>query len=153
MKRSQRLDPLIKSARRRQSTLAEGLKNSMARCSAHEIQLAQLSSYRTQYQLGLSPGQGELNGRQLKDLWRFIAKLDEAITQGARRVAQSREQYLRDQQRFLTARMRTKVLEGLVTRYRLEEQKAEMRREHKEHDESAQRMVAQRGSTNSHWDE
>lgn len=144
MKKSQRLDPLITVARQRERKRAAGLKKSMERCSAHETQLAELNTYRTQYQTTVLPGQGELSARQLKDLWCFMGKLDEAIAQGIRRAAQSREQYWRDQQNFMSARTRTKILEELMTRYRLEEQKAERRRENKEHDENAQRMATSR---------
>lgn len=144
MRKSQRLDPLIKIARQRERKLAGWLKKSMARHSAHEVQVAQLNTYRTQYRSALSPEQGEFSARQLKELWHFIEKLDEAIAQGQRRAAQSREQYWRDHQSFMTARTRTKVLEEVMTRYRLEEQKAEVRRENTEHDEIAQKMVAHR---------
>ena len=152
MKKSKRLDPLIKVARQRERRLAGGLKKSMERCFAHELQVAQLNTYRTQYRTALLPGQGELSARQLKDLWHFIGTLDEAIAQGTRRAAQSREQYGRDQQTFMTARTRTKVLEGLLSRYKLEERKAEVRREHKEHDENAQRMAAHGRFTKGHRD-
>jgi flagellar FliJ protein len=144
MRKSQRLDPLIKIARQRERKLASGLRQSVARCSAHEVRVAQLNTYRTQYRSALSPGQGELSAGQLKELWYFIEKLDEAISQGQRRAAQSREQYRRDHQSFMTARARTKVLEDVLTRYRLEEQKAEVRRENKEDDEIAQKLVANR---------
>lgn len=141
MKKSQRLDPLLALARQRERNLAGGLKKSMQRCAAHELQVTELNTYRTQYRTTVLPGQGALSAHQLKDLWCFIGKLDEALAQGIRRAAQSREQYWRDRQTFMSARMRTKVLEDRMACYRREERKAEVRRDNKEHDENVQQMV------------
>lgn len=141
MRKSQRLASLIKIVQQREKKLAGCVSKSRSRCSAHEVQLAQLNTYRTQYRAALLPDQGGLSVRQLKDAWQFIWKLDEAIAQATRRVAQSREEYWRDHQSFMAARVRAKVLEGLRSCYQLQEQRAELRREHKEHDEYAQRMV------------
>jgi flagellar export protein FliJ len=151
MKKSQRMDPLITLARQQEKKLAGWLNKSRNRCSAQEVQLTELNTYRAQYWTALLPGQGEIGAGQLKNLWRFLGKLDEAISQGVQRATQSREKYLRDQQTFMSARSRTKVLEELRIRYRLQEQRTEMYRERKEHDENAQRMVAHRqGTTVTH---
>ncbi len=141
MKKARRLESLLKIAQLRERKLAGCVKKSMARCSAHEAQLGHLNAYRTQYRTAFLPGQGEISAGQLKNLWQFIEKLDAAIAQGRRRAAQAREEYWRDQRSFMTARARTKVLEELRSRCQLDEKTAEVRRENKEHDEYAQRMV------------
>ena len=145
MKKSQRLGPLIKAAQARETTLAHRIKESLSRCTSQERQVAELNSFRAQYQSARLPGHGQLTARQLKDLWQFTAKLDEAITQGGERAARSREQLQRDQQSFLRARMRTQMLEKLVARYRRQEQHTQARRESQEHDENAQRLSAYGG--------
>lgn len=145
MTKSDRLALLIKIAQHRERTWAGSVKESLARRSAHQVKLARLNGYRTQYQAALLPGHGELSARQLKDLWRFVSTLDEAITHGTRQALQSQEDYARCQRSFMTAHARTKVLESLMSRYRFEERSAALRRENKEHDEVAQRVPRDRG--------
>ena len=140
MTRSKRLGPVADVAARREQHAARTLKESREILAGFEAQLRGLQDYRQEYMAGFrQAGSAGMNAARMKDYLVFLDKLDEAITQLGAAISSSHERCEQDKDLWLASRAKLKALEKIITGYRNEEQRNEVRREQRESDERAQR--------------
>lgn len=138
MNRSQRMEPVVRVAGRREEDAARDLAKQRDLLAHQERQLAELQSYRSEYLERLHDQSGSgVNASRLQDYRIFLDKLDTAIGQQERIVAQQRREVERFHQRWLALRSRCNAMDKAVERMRNEERRALDRREQMESDENA----------------
>lgn len=99
-----------------------------------------LVEYRGEYQARfVTAVQAGLSPREMNNYRSFLAKLDDAVEQAERQVAQSRARTAQGQQQWLEKRGDVKAYETLSTRHRQRETIGAVRREQKLSDEFAAR--------------
>jgi flagellar FliJ protein len=138
--RSQRLQPLARIADRRQQEAARRLQRLREELSRHEARLAQMRAYRQEY-VGryLAAARAGMRAEQIKEYQAFLARLDQAVGQLERVVEQTRQQCEQRATDWVETRVRSRVIDQAIARYRDQEELTERRREQKESDERSQR--------------
>ncbi len=140
MSRSKRLGPVADVAARREQHAARSLKESRDILARYEAQLQGLQAYRQEYVAGFQQaGTDGMGAGRMKDYLVFLGKLDEAIQQLQAVISSSNERCEQDKTQWLATRAKFKALDEVITRYRREEDRNEVRREQRETDERAQR--------------
>lgn len=139
-RKSKQLQSLARIYQQREQQALHAFATSTERSNQRRTQLSGLKSYREEYTaLMLKGGQRAMNAGQLKDLHRFLAKLDAAIIQGGRRTSEADAQYLEDRRCWLQAHTRTQLVEKLLQRQRRVASVAAEGRAQKQLDDYAQR--------------
>ena len=142
MTRTKRLGPVAEVAARREQHAARTLKESREILAGFETQLKGLQDYRQEYLAGFQQaGSAGINAARMKDYLVFLDKLDDAIRQLGAAISSSHERCEQDKGLWLASRTKLKALEMIISRYRSEEQRNEVRREQRETDERAQRAT------------
>ncbi len=140
MSRSKRLGPVADVAARREQHAARSLKESRDILARYESQLQDLQAYRQEYVDGFhQAGTDGMGVGRMKDYLVFLGKLDEAIRQLQTMVSSSSDRCERDKSQWLATRAKFKALDKVISRYRREEERNEVRREQRETDERSQR--------------
>lgn len=103
-----------------------------------------LVEYRLEYQARfVSASQSGLGPRELHNYRSFLSKLDDAVDQAERQVAQSQARTAHGQKEWLNKRGDVKAYDTLSERHRQREQHGELRREQRQADEFAARRIDQ----------
>ncbi|MFA7438830.1 flagellar export protein FliJ [Castellaniella sp.] len=120
----------------------EQLSALTARRSQAQAQLEQLHDYQKDYrtQLQTHAGQG-LSAAKYANFHRFITTLEHAISQQNKAVAQLDGQVMRQRQRWKTEHRHLQAYETLQQRQAQQEAGRLHRREQREHDEIAARLL------------
>jgi len=140
MKRSQRLQPLIKLAADKEQAAAQKLGAAQQQVAAAQQQLVELRQYRLEYrQQALRSGASGIGINQYIELQRFIAHLDSVIQQQELQLQQRRQEVERCRQLWQQMRAKQQGLAKMSDKLRDQEEVAEARREQKANDEFAQR--------------
>lgn len=138
MNRSQRMEPVVRVAGRREEDAARDLAQQRDLLARHEQQLEELQGYRNEYLERLRhQGGGGVSASRLQDYRVFLDKLDAAIGQQERIVAHQQREVDRFHQRWMEMRTRCSAMDKAVERMRREERREEERREQLESDEHA----------------
>lgn len=140
MNKVQRLQSAAQVAHTREDQATEALADSQRCLAEHQSRLQQLLDFRTEYAERLQvAGQQGIVGRQLRGYTAFLASLDAAISQAHQSLERLQEELQRRRQVWVTNRAKTQALEEVIHRYRLEQGRAEQRREQAESDERSLR--------------
>ena len=140
MSRSKRLGPVADVAARREQHAARSLKESRDILAQSEAQLQGLQAYRQEYVAGFHQASTDgMGAGRMKDYLAFLAKLDEAIDQLRTMIASSNVRCEEDRSQWLATRAKFKALDKIISRYRQEEERNEIRREQRETDDRSQR--------------
>lgn len=138
MKRSKRLQAIRSIAEHEE--LEE--RKSMASCQSFledaRRRLHELESYRNVYARQKRPGSGA-GPQQWQDYQRFMQRLDTALAEQQKVIADCAVQREAHRQRWIAKRQRLQSLSRAVDRFRTEETEAEERRLQKQQDAMAQR--------------
>jgi flagellar FliJ protein len=142
MTRSERLQPAVDQAERREQEALQRLAEQQQRSAYVQQQLDELERYRKEYSLS----GGGLTVSALLNRQQFVERIDQAIVQQRREV--ERQQRLTETTRlqWLQAHAREKALDSVVGRYRTLEQQSEQRQEQAEIDERMQQRRRPTGS-------
>ncbi len=134
MTRSERLQPAVDQAERREQEALQRLVEQQQRLTHVQQQLDELQRYREEYSLS----NGGLTVSALLNRQQFVERIDQAMAQQGREV--ERQQRLTEATRlqWLQAHAREKALDSVVGRYRTLEQQSEQRQEQAEIDERMQ---------------
>ena len=136
MNRSQRMEPVVRVAGRREEDAARELAQQRDLLVRHEKQLLELQAYRGEYIARLQDQSGSgVNASRLQDYRVFLDKLDTAIGQQERIVAHQQCEVDRFNQRWMELRTRCNAMDKAVERLRSEERRKADRREQHESDE------------------
>jgi flagellar FliJ protein len=143
MTRSERLQPAVDQAERREQEALQRLAEQQQRSAYVQQQLDELERYRKEYSLS----GGGLTVSALLNRQQFVERIDQAIVQQRREV--ERQQHLTETIRlqWLQAHAREKALDSVVGRYRTLEQQSEQRQEQADIDERMQQRRRPAAST------
>lgn len=132
--RSERLQPAVDQAQRRQKDALQRLAEHQQKLAAAEQQLEELKRYRREYALG----DGGLTVSALLNRQQFVDRIDQAIAQQSQLLDRLQRQLEAARQRWLQAHARENALDSVVDRLRTQEQQREQRLEQAEVDERMQ---------------
>lgn len=136
--RSDRLQPAVDQAQRRQKDALQRLADHQQKLAHAEQQLEELNRYRREYSLG----DGGLTVTALLNRQQFVDRIDQAIVQQGKLVERLQRQLDGARERWLQAHARENALDTVVDRLRKQEDQREQRLEQAEVDE---RMQYRRG--------
>lgn len=136
MSPSKRLKPVQQVAATRERNAARTMGQARKHLAQEEAKLEQLRQYHQEYldRFQQAASQG-ISATQLQEYRAFLAKLDEAIQQQVKVVANSMANHSSHKDNWKQKHTRTQALGKVVERYRKEELKDEDRKEQKENDE------------------
>jgi flagellar FliJ protein len=132
--RSDRLQPAVDQAQRRQKDALQRLADHQQKLAHAEQQLEELQRYRRDYSLN----DGGLTVSALLNRQQFVDRIDQAIVQQAKLVERLQRQLDGARERWLQAHARENALDSVVERLRKQEGQREQRLEQAEVDERMQ---------------
>ena len=132
--RSDRLQPAVDQAQRRQQDALQRLADQQQKLAQAEQQLAELQRYRRDYSLS----DGGLTVSALLNRQQFVDRIDQAIVQQGKLVERLQRQLDGARERWLQAHARENALDNVVERLRKQESQREQRQEQAEVDERMQ---------------
>ncbi len=141
MKRSQRLEPVVRVAENREQQAARSLGDSQLALNQAQQRLDELENYRKEYiQRFHTTGATGMSAVQMGDYRLFLSNLSRAIEQQIGLVKQAAVTVEQQRQQWFSRRGKVKMLGNVVSRFQTEEQRVADRKEQLEQDERAQRM-------------
>ncbi len=141
MKRSQRLEPVVRVAENREQQAARSLGDSQLALNQAQQRLDELENYRKEYiQRFHTTGATGMSAVQMGDYRLFLSNLSRAIEQQIGLVKQAVVTVEKQRQQWFARRGKVKMLGNVVSRFQTEEQRVADRKEQLEQDERAQRM-------------
>jgi flagellar protein FliJ len=148
MMKSKRFEPIHEIA----STSAKDLSRIMAdagrKVSELERQLEQLQTYRDEYvRNSTTQGNGAMDAVKLQNYRSFLDRLGEALNQHQRSLDIARKEFDKRRAQWSEKRIEAESLNRVVDRFRKEEQSAADRREQREGDDAAMRVMLARTDT------
>ncbi len=140
MKKSSRMQPVVKVAEGREQQAARHLGESQAALTQDQQRLDELKEYRRDYeQRFLASGALGMGAARMEDYRKFLHNLGRAIEQQVQMVERSAALVEQQRQRWFVTRGKAQALDNVVSRYQAEEQRDADRREQLEQDEHAMR--------------
>ena len=147
MIKSKRFEPIHEIA----STSAKDLSRIMAdagrKVSELERQLEQLQAYRDEYVRNSTEGNGAMDAVKLQNYRSFLDRLGEALNQQQKSLDAARKEFDKRRALWSEKRIEAESLNRVVDRFRKEEQSAADRREQREGDDAAMRLMLARTDT------
>ena len=148
MMKSKRFEPIQEIA----STSAQELSRAMAEAGRKvadlEQQLEQLQIYRAEYARNSQSG-GAMDAVKLQNYRSFLDRLGEALRQQMKLLDVARSEFENRRAQWSEKRIEAESLSRAVDRFRKEEQHAADRREQREGDDAAMRLIRGRGEPQS----
>ena len=145
MKRSQRLEPVVKVAENREQQAAKALGDSQEALNQAEQRLVELKNYREEYIRRFhAAGSVGMRAKQMGDYRVFLANLSQAIEQQIVLVQQAANVVEQRRQHWFSRRGKVKMLDKVVSRYQSDEQRVIDRKEQREQDERSQQLPKQK---------
>jgi flagellar FliJ protein len=145
VKRTQKLEPVNRLARRAEQDCALRLAGMQQRVADAERRCGELERYREEYdQAFRARARSGVPAKGVRDYQTFIARLDEALGQQRQLVQQLRGEQQREHRQWQHAAVRSSALGKVVENARREERQTEDRRVQRELDERAQRQGGRR---------
>jgi len=132
--RSERLQPAVEQAQRRQKDALQRLAEEQQKLAQAEQQLEELQRYRRDYSLS----DGGLTVSALINRQQFVDRIDQAIVQQGRLIERLQRHLASARERWLQAHAREHALDSVVERLRRQEDQREQRLEQAEVDERMQ---------------
>ena len=136
MSPSKRLRPVQQVAASKERKAAKSMGQAKQNLAQQEAKLQQLKAYHQEYleRFQQASAQG-ISVTQLQEYRAFLSKLESAIQEQEKIVADSATRHSSHRENWKQKRTRTQALGKVVERYRKEERKTEDRNEQKENDE------------------
>ncbi len=141
MMKSKRFEPIQEIA----STSARDLSRAMGEAGLKvrdlERQLEQLTSYRDEYVRNSTQADGAMDAVKLQNYRSFLDRLGEAMRQHLKSLDAARNEFERRRAQWSEKRIEAESLSKVVDRFRREEQHVADRREQRDGDEAAMRLM------------
>jgi flagellar FliJ protein len=141
MMKSKRFEPIHEIA----STTAQDLSRAMGEAGRKvqdlERQLEQLQSYRDEYVSNSTQANGTMDAVKLQNFRSFLERLGEALRQHLKSLDSARKEYEKRRAQWSEKRIEAESLSRVVDRFRKEEQHVADRREQREGDDAAMRLI------------
>ncbi|HEY2676459.1 MAG TPA: flagellar export protein FliJ [Steroidobacteraceae bacterium] len=139
--KSKRFEPIHEIA----STTAQDLSRAMGEAGRKvqdlERQLEQLQSYRDEYVSNSTQANGTMDAVKLQNFRSFLERLGEALRQHLKSLDSARKEYEKRRAQWSEKRIEAESLSRVVDRFRKEEQHVADRREQREGDDAAMRLI------------
>lgn len=141
MKRSNRLEPVVKVAEDREQQAAQALGDSQLALTQASKRQAELENYRQEYTNRFHrEGAVGMSAVQMVDYRTFLANLDRAIAEQVLLVQQAASMVDQQRQAWFNRRGKVKMLGNVVARYQADEQRDADRKEQGDQDERSQQL-------------
>jgi flagellar FliJ protein len=138
LKKSQRIQPVVKVAENHEQQAAQVLGKAQAALTQAEQRLQELQTYRNEYVRRFQEaGAAGMGAVRMEDYRRFLHNLSQAIEQQMQVVAGKEREVEAQRRQWHTRRSKVKMLDNVVARYVLEEQRKADKKEQAEQDERA----------------
>jgi flagellar FliJ protein len=150
MIKSKRFEPIQEIAATAAQDLSRGMAEAGRKVADLERQLQQLQNYRDEYVQNSARSAGAIDAVKLQNYRSFLDRLGEALRQHLKSLDVARKEFDKRRAQWSEKRVEAETLNRVVDRFRREEQHAANRREQREGDEAAMRlMLAARTDTGS----
>jgi len=138
MTRSKRMKPVKQVAEHREQDAARALGRALDRLAAERGKLEQLVAYRDEYARGFETRGGNgVGARELQNFHAFLGRLNAAIEQQGKVVAEAEQACEAQRRQWLQRRSRSEALGKVMERYHRDELRDHERREQADSDEHA----------------
>ena len=145
MRRSDRLQVVLDLEKRREEAALNEMQQARAALDAEEKRRDDLQRYLSEYQHQMRQGaSGTVHASRLQAMHGFVAQLDQAIRQQQQRIDAANRQFQLKREQWQQAWERREGMDRFIRECRLQEQRADDRREQKEIDEAANLRFAHR---------
>lgn len=132
-----KLDKVALLARSQESKAASSLQRSQQVLDASSARLAQLETFRKEYEERLAQmSESGIDARQLADYRRFLANLNDAIRRQGDEVSRGEGEVRASRDFFVDRSLRRSSVDELISRGRAHEAREDDRREQRRTDES-----------------
>jgi flagellar protein FliJ len=141
MMKSKRVEPIHEIASSSARDLSRHMGEAGRKVAELERQLQQLQSYRDEYVRNSSQSHGAMDAVKLQNYRSFLGRLGEALHQHQKALEQARAEFDKRRSQWSEKRVEAESLNRVVDRFRKEEQSAADRREQREGDDAAMRLM------------
>jgi len=141
MMKSKRFEPIQEIASNSAMDLSRAMGEAGHKVQDLENQLAQLQSYRDEYVRNSTQANGTMDAVKLQNYRSFIDRLGEALRQHLKSLDAARKEFERRRAQWSEKRIEAESLSRVVDRFRKEEQHVADRREQRDGDEAAMRLM------------
>lgn len=139
MTRSQRMEPVKQLAEDKADVAAKELADAQRRLDDHSLRLTQLHEFRGQYQQQRADsGANGIDGFRLRDYNAFVGRIDEAVEQQQREIAQLTAEVEQKRRQWTELLGRARAIDKVVGRYADDERRDEERRAQRQADAASQ---------------
>ena len=141
MMKSKRFEPIQEIASNSAMDLSRAMGEAGHKVRDLENQLAQLQSYRDEYVRNSTQANGTMDAVKLQNYRSFLDRLGEALRQHLKSLDAARKEFDRRRAQWSEKRIEAESLSRVVDRFRKEEQHVADRREQRDGDEAAMRLM------------
>lgn len=141
MIKSKRFEPIHEIASSSAKDLSRAMGEAGLKVQDLERQLEQLKSYRDEYVRNSTQADGAMDAVKLQNYRSFLDRLGEAMRQHLKSLDAARKEFERRRVQWSEKRIEAESLSKVVDRFRREEQHVADRREQRDGDEAAMRLV------------
>jgi len=151
MMKSKRFEPIREIASSRAVDLSRAMGEAGRKVADIERQLQQLQSYRDEYVRNSTQSAAPMDAVKLQNYRSFLDRLGEALRQHLKSLESARAEYETRRAAWSAKRIEAESLSRVVDRFRKEEQHVADRREQREGDDAALRvLLAARSEIGNH---
>jgi flagellar FliJ protein len=147
MMKSKRFEPIHEIALTSAKDLSRSMADAGRKVTELERQLEQLQTYRDEYVRNSTQGNGAMDAVKLQNYRSFLDRLGEALNQHQKSLGIARTEFDKRRVQWSEKRIEAESLNRAVDRFRKEEQRAADRREQREGDDAATRVMLARTDT------
>ncbi|HEY2782904.1 MAG TPA: flagellar export protein FliJ [Steroidobacteraceae bacterium] len=141
MIKSKRFEPIHEIASSSAKDLSRVMADAGRKVAELERQLEQLKTYRDEYVRNSTEANGAMDAVKLQNYRSFLDRLGEALNQHQKSLDIARKEFDKRRAQWSEKRIEAESLNRVVDRFRKEEQSAADRREQREGDEAAMRLM------------
>ncbi|HEY0747951.1 MAG TPA: flagellar export protein FliJ [Steroidobacteraceae bacterium] len=150
MLKSKRFEPIREIASNSANDLSRDMAEAGRKVTDLEHKLEQLQNYRDEYVRKSAQSNGAIDAVKLQNYRSFLDRLGEALNQQLKSLDLARKEFEKRRAQWSEKRVEAESLNRVVDRFRKDEQHAADRKEQREGDEAAMRlMLAGRVDTGS----
>ena len=142
MMKSKRFEPIREIASNSADSLSRGVADAERHLAEVEKQLLQLQKYRTDYLDQSDQKPDTLDTVRLQNLRSFLDRLADAIRVQTQAVAAARTDYEAKRLQWSLKRVEAEALGKVVERFKLDERRAQDKRDQNESDDASMRRLA-----------
>jgi len=147
MIKSKRFEPIHEIASTSAKDLSRVMGDAGRKVAELERQFEQLQAYRDEYVRNSTQSSGAMDAVKLQNYRSFLDRLGEALNQQQKSLDGARQEFEKRRVLWSAKRIEAESLNRVVDRFRKEEQNAADRREQREGDDAAMRLMLARTDT------